>query len=397
MADSKSSSKKKKFRILIAHQSTIPHYRVPFYQNVQMLKPDWWDFEVIYDKKESLRHFFMNPEESNFNFKIKPSSGINIDFLGRKLSIQAFPFFSLGYDLVIVGQALNNISYPFTFIRKLIGKPIAYWGQGRDLYTIRKSLLKKITESFKLFLTNLADGFFSYTEGVKEYLVKQGIRPEKIFALQNTMDIEAQRNIYLNLFGNRDELRQQFNVRDKKVLLYVGRFNREKRVDLIVDAFTHLYKADNNYILFVVGGGDKKLLQPAVEVCGSDSIRHFGVVPDSEIGKFFVMADLFVIAGSVGLNVIQAMCYNLIPVVIDSPHQSPEYEYLNNSNSIILPQNSTALEYANSIDDLFSNSQTKHSLEANLWHSIKNLTIKQMAQNFVNGVNQLLSEIYKLK
>lgn len=397
MIENKPNRTKKKFRILIAHQSTIPHYRVPFYQNVQMLKPDWWDFEVIYDKKESLRHFFMNPEESKFNFKIKPSSGINIDFLGRKLSIQAFPFFSLGYDLVIVGQALNNISYPFTFIRKLIGKPIAYWGQGRDLYTVKKSLLKKTTESFKLFLTNLSDGFFSYTEGVKDYLVKQGVRSEKIFALQNTMDIETQRNVFLSLVGNRDQLRQQFNVKGKKVLLYVGRFNKEKRVDLIVDAFINLYKSDKNYILFVVGGGDKKLLQPAIDTCGSESVRHFGVVPDSEIGKYFVMADLFAIAGSVGLNVIQAMCYNLIPVVIDSPYQSPEYEYLNNSNAIILPQNSSGTEYAKRIGELFSNPKLKQTLETNVWNSIKHLTIKQMAQNFVNGVNQLLSEIYKLQ
>jgi len=390
-------SSNKKYRILIAHQSTIPHYRVPFYQNVQKLKPDWWDFEVIYDKKESMRHFYMHPEESGFNFKIKPSAGINFDILGRKLSFQAFPFFSLGYDLVVVGQALNNIAYPFTFIRKIIGRPIAYWGQGRDLYSVKKGILKKTTETFKMFLTNIADGFFSYTEGVKEYLVKQGIQSEKIFALQNTMDIETQRRTYLNLINKRETLRKNLNVTNKKVLLYVGRFNKEKKIDFIVDAFIHLNKIDKNFVLFVVGGGDSKLLNPAIEACGSEAVKHFGVVSDAEIGQYFVMADAFVIAGSVGLNVIQAMCYNLIPVVIDSPYQSPEYEYLNNDNSIILPRGTSAVEYSQQINKLFLNEEKKKKMEANVWNSIKHLTIEQMAKNFVNGINQLLKRIYKLK
>ncbi|MBK7379696.1 MAG: glycosyltransferase family 4 protein [Ignavibacteriales bacterium] len=397
MNQNKPNSVDMKFRILIAHQSTIPHYRLPFYQTVQRLKPDWWEFEVIYDKKESLRHFYMNLEESNFNFKVKPSSGINLDILGRKLSLQAFPFFSLGYDLVIVGQALNNIAYPFTFIRKLVGRPIAYWGQGRDLYTVKKSILKQLTESFKLFLTKRVDGFFAYTQGVKEYLVTQGVQTDKIFALQNTIDIEAQRNIYWKLKEKRDELRKKHNVLDKKVILYVGRFNREKRVDIIVDAFIQLNNLDSGYVLLVVGGGNPKLLKMATDNCKPGSVKHFGVVPDSEIGQYFLMADVFVAPGSVGLNVIQAMCFNLIPIVIASRYQSPEFEYLNDSNSIILPENSSANEYATSIKNLFLDQELKLRLEANIWDSIKHLTIEQMAKNFISGVDQLLSRIYKKK
>ena len=28
-------------KVLIAHQSTIPHYRVPFYEAVERLRPKW--------------------------------------------------------------------------------------------------------------------------------------------------------------------------------------------------------------------------------------------------------------------------------------------------------------------------------------------------------------------
>ncbi len=33
-------------RVLIAHQSTIPHYRVRFYQEVERLRPKWLAFPV---------------------------------------------------------------------------------------------------------------------------------------------------------------------------------------------------------------------------------------------------------------------------------------------------------------------------------------------------------------
>ena len=39
-------------QVLIAHQSTIPHYRVPFYNSLNTLKPDEWRFEVVFDPDE---------------------------------------------------------------------------------------------------------------------------------------------------------------------------------------------------------------------------------------------------------------------------------------------------------------------------------------------------------
>ena len=58
-------------RILIAHQSTIPHYRVRFYQEVERLRPDWWDFTVVYDAEASKKKFFLALDHETFGFNIK--------------------------------------------------------------------------------------------------------------------------------------------------------------------------------------------------------------------------------------------------------------------------------------------------------------------------------------
>ena len=39
-------------KVLIAHQSTIPHYRVPFYNSLENQKPDNWQFDVVFDISE---------------------------------------------------------------------------------------------------------------------------------------------------------------------------------------------------------------------------------------------------------------------------------------------------------------------------------------------------------
>lgn len=384
------NTQKKIKQVLIAHQSTIPHYRVPFYAAVENLKPKWWEFTVIYDKEEAQKNFYMTSDPEKFNFKIKTLKSYSINVFGRRLIFQTFPFTSFNYDLLIVGQAMNNIAYPLSFIRKIFGKLVVYWGQGRDLYLIRNGILKNLSENIKFFLTKYADGFFAYTPGVKSYLINKGIKSDYIFSLQNTLDINDQRRTYQTLLPNRKMLRRNFSVENCKVLLYVGRFNKEKRVDIIADAFLKLVELDDSYVLIIVGGGDKRLITELINKCGHDRVKLFNSVPENEIGKYFVMSDLFLIPGSVGLNVIQAMCYDLVPVVINTPFQSPEFEYLNNNNAVILGQNSSPEEFAIAIHDLLANDLQINKLKIELWHSIQHLTIENMALNFIGGVNQLL-------
>ena len=383
-------SKRQIKRVLIAHQSTIPHYRVPFYQAVERLRPRNWEFTVIYDQKEADKLFFMSPDSGKFNFKIKNSKSYIFNIFGRRLIFQTFPFTSLKYDLLIVGQAMNNVAYPISFIQKIFKKPIAYWGQGRDLYLVNNGTLKNLTENLKFSLTKLADGFFAYTDGVKSYLIKKGIKSEKIFPLQNTIDINEQRKVYEKLLPDREMMRRELDIEHNKVILYVGRFNKEKRKDILADTFVRLFKVDNTYKLLVVGGGDFSLFDNAIQKCGANNICLFGAIPENEIGKYFVISDLFVIPGSVGLNALQAMCYDLIPVVIDSPFQSPEYEYLNKNNALILNNTADAKQYADAIHNLFCDERKRNKIKSQIWNSIQNLTIENMAANFIFGINKLL-------
>ena len=149
-------------------------------------------------------------------------------------------------------------------------------------------------------------------------------------------------------------------------------------------------KEDESYYLVVIGAGDLPSLTSFRKKCGESSFRYLGVVPDDDIGRFYVASDLYAFPGAVGLGPIQALCFDLTSAVIDSPVHSPEYEYLNHDNALILPEGSTAEQYARAIMALLEDRARWANLRAHAWPSIRHLTIENMAQNFIAGVNSIL-------
>src|SRR5688572_15115042 len=121
-------------KILIAHQSTIPHYRVPFYNALERLRPDTWRFDVVFDPKElSSPRFFNNPLDiKQFQFPILTTNTLTVRICRIMMSYQTFWRKAAEYDLIIVGRALNNLAYPLCQLHQMRGRKVAYWGHDRD-------------------------------------------------------------------------------------------------------------------------------------------------------------------------------------------------------------------------------------------------------------------------
>lgn len=242
-------------RVLIAHQSTIPHYRVRFYQEVERLRPRWWHFTVVYDANETKKNFFLELDHTTFGFDVTCVRTHELKFRHAHLQYQSFPFTAWKYDLIVVGNSVHNISYPLTFLWRLLGKRVAYWGQGRDTSVQRPTGIKRLGEQIKVWATCRSNGFFAYTKSVHDFMAQQGLSEEKIFTLYNTIDIEKLRSIFEEQIRSRDDYRKSEGLEDKKVLLFVGRLNSRKRLDFLIEAFAILRQRDPQYHLIVIGGG----------------------------------------------------------------------------------------------------------------------------------------------
>lgn len=377
-------------RVLIAHQSTIPHYRVPFFQAIAQQRPAGWEFCVVYDPLEARRTFQVESDAASFHFPVQKHRTYELSLGGKRLLFQSFPLRARSYDLIVVGGMLYNLAYPLSMLWSYLGTAVAYWGQGRDVTAVHTSGAKRLSENLKLRLYHRADGFFAYTQSVRDYLVAEGLDERKIFVLCNTIDIKRQRRAFETHLPWRDAYRKQAGLDQKKVLLYVGRLNQRKKLPFLIEAFAYLKHRDASYHLIVVGGGDVSMMDRLKAVCGEASVSYRGVVDEHDIAYDYTRSDLYIFPGDVGLGPLQALCYDLVPVIIDSPTHSPEVDYLNDTNALIAPRHTTPAEYADAIDRLFAHPTQLLRLRAQAWPSIQHLTIEQMAQNFIHGVNTIL-------
>jgi len=377
---------KRRKRALII-QPAIPHYRIPFFNALERLRPDWWEFCVTFDDSESSqrRSLFETIDRNRINF---PLQGVRrFGPIGR-FEYQTAWIAGARSDLIIAEHAVRDIVYLTSMLHRLHGVKFAWWGHGRDRSLTKAKGLKAAAEWVKPHLARLADGYFAYTQSIRQEMITNGLQPDRVFALNNTIDIEEQRRAYENGFPRRVEIRRELGVESGIVLLFVGRFTANKRVPFLIEAFNHLRKRRADVHLFLIGGGGEKY-----ELERIPGVRWFGGIEDIEkLAPIYTASDLFVFPGAVGLGPLQALCYDLPVVAIDSDFHGPEVEYLTAANSIMLPRQTSELDYANAVDSLLNDPDQLRILRSSTWQSIRHLTIDNMARNFIEGVNTLLEQ-----
>jgi glycosyltransferase involved in cell wall biosynthesis len=244
---------------------------------------------------------------------------------------------------------------------------------------------KRMAEAIKLWLSRRADGFFAYTSSVKEYLIQQGLDPKKLFVVNNTIDILEQRRAFDLYAPQREAWRAQHGLVGKDVLLFVGRFMQNKRLDFLFRVCSLLEEQTRNTHLLLVGSGNLP-----TDVPHPARMTMLGPLTDVDaLGPIYTASDLFVYPGQVGLGPVQALCYGLPIVTIQQLHK-PEFAYLSTQNSLILPKGTSVEEYAAALLALLQNETELNRLRENCWPSIRPYTVAAMAQNFIEGIDAIL-------
>lgn len=374
-------------KVLIA-QPSLPHYRVPFFNKLEKLRPNSWSFNVIVDPAEFSSSILFNGTtllKKDLLFPYIEVQTKRLTFKNKQLIFQCFfPKFH-EYDLIIIPAQLNNLIYLLYNFYRFTGSKIAYWGHGEDREVNEPMGIKFLIEKLKLKLAINSSGYFAYTSGVKEHLIKNGINSNKIIVVNNTIDIEEQRKAFIQWYPKRNNLREKLGIkRNARVLLFVGRFTKNKRLNFLLDAYSKIKNIDDRFQLLLVGDGLEIMPLEGVSVLGTR-------VDINVLAQIYIASDLFVFPGAVGLAPLQAFCYDLPAIIINSPFHKPEIDYLSKENSIILPRNTTPQDYANAIVELFNKPDYIESLRSSIWHSIQHLTIENMAINFINGVNKIIN------
>ncbi|WP_372755677.1 glycosyltransferase [Labilibaculum sp.] len=237
--------------------------------------------------------------------------------------------FSKEYDLFILDGAISHLStWIFSLLCRIAGKKILFWSHG---FKGTDRGLKKLIRT--VFFKFLPHGLLLYGNFSKGIMVAEGFDPSKIFVIGNSLDYQKQKKIREELLKDQSslqKLRKSIFKEDHKTLVFIGRLVANKKVDKIIQSLYKLKGEGLNLNCIVIGDGQaKQQLIDLVDKYQLQSQFHFtnALYQEEDIAKFFLISDLMVSPGNVGLNCIHALGYGVPVLTHDNfSEQNPEVE-----------------------------------------------------------------------
>lgn len=203
-------------------------------------------------------------------------------------------------DALIVEANPRYLSTPAAvkWMRKR-GRKVIGWGLGAPK---QSALWKRFVHQF--------DAMISYSQrGADEYAAL-GFPREKIFVAHNSVSPAPTSPMPQQPSTLRQAQDRLFDLRP--TLLFVGRLQARKRVDSLLRACAEMESTPR---LLVVGDGPERA---ALELLAKEiypSAEFIGAKHGAELKPYFEQSDLFVLPGTGGLAVQEAMSYGL-PVIV---------------------------------------------------------------------------------
>lgn len=226
------------------------------------------------------------------------------------------------YRSVIVEGKLGFLTaHVLMAIARMRGLRVVVWTSAFD------SEVSSFIQFAKDILTRLylrrADAVLAYGSKARNRLLQLGIPSLKIHIAYNSVDTrlieQLRRDVFVGSFRN--DFRKQFGVdQEDSVVLYVGRIETHKKVDILLRAFCALQSTEPRLKLWIVGNGDaRRTLEEQAKAADVNNVKFWGAIMDGrEVNKIFHCADVFVMPGLGGLALQQAVANGLPCVVAEA-------------------------------------------------------------------------------
>ena len=177
-------------------------------------------------------------------------------------------------------------------------------------------------------------------------------------------------------------MRQRYGIPDRLILLYVGRLDKEKKIEVIIRAMPEIVGRVDAHLVVAGPGKLRGQLDALARNLGiKDRVTFLGYLPDEDVPRIYRVADLFVMAGSAELQSIvtmEAMASGL-PVIAANVMALPELVH-DRENGFLFPRDDARALAAAATkvlsDELLRREMAKKGLEIIRTHDI-NETVKK--------------------
>jgi glycosyltransferase involved in cell wall biosynthesis len=144
-----------------------------------------------------------------------------------------------------------------------------------------------------------------------------GLRKRKV-VISNGIDLSEFSDLPL-----RSKLRERYpELKDKKIILFLGRIDRIKGLDILVKAYSIIAKKSNEAHLFIAGDGEggykERVEQEVINLGLQKRVTFSGFLNSKERLEAYMGSDIFILPSyseNFGLSAVEAMACAL-PVVI---------------------------------------------------------------------------------
>jgi glycosyltransferase involved in cell wall biosynthesis len=310
-------------------QRVIPSYRVPFIQKLADLPKIELNVFAGLPRPEEMISSVQNIPDVSFKL------GRNIHLFRRSAYLCLQPGLlpwieTINPDVMILEanprypSSRNAMRWMRAHHKGLIG-----WGLGVPQYSGALSNFR--TRSRTDFLNGF-HAIMAYSNLGRDQYIQAGLSPDQVFVAPNATAPKP--------VGPAPERKPNFS-NGKPTIIYVGRLQARKKIDTLINVCAKLPE-EIKPNLWIVGDGQVMDELKSLAETRYPATKFLGALYGEPLKELYLQADLFVLPGTGGLAIQEAMSYGL-PVIVAEGDGS-QSNLVNESNGwLVPPDDETAL------------------------------------------------------
>jgi glycosyltransferase involved in cell wall biosynthesis len=223
---------------------------------------------------------------------------------------------------IITGEPHCVSTWLILIIARILGRSTFLWTHG---WYGRESLFIRIVK--KIFF-KLSFRIFLYGDYARKLMIREGFPADKLIPVYNSMDFDSQCKIRETL-SYTDIYKKKFS-NEFPVLIYIGRIQKNKKLDLLIESISLLLNRNVRCNLVIVGAEVEKtgIFELVENFNLSKYVWFYGASYNEQVlGELIYNANLCVVPGDIGLTVIHSFIFGT-PVLTHNnfSQHGPEFE-----------------------------------------------------------------------
>jgi len=339
-----------------------------------------WDIPLL----EGYHHVFLR------NYSPKPSHFAG--FIGL-INLGLLPFLIKQRCDVIIINGWRYFTYIYAILLGVIlGIKVYIRGDNtiidEEQLTPGKKYLKKILLGRVLF--PMVSRFLYVGEANKDFFRYYGVPHEKLIFTPHAVDNRRFTGEYNELVGSRDTIKKELGLDTNSfTILFLGKLISKKQPLDLLKAFERL-ELINKRLIFIGYGPLQEEMETYINEKGLQGVQITGFKNQSELGKYLISGDVFVLPSSFGetwgLVVNEAMNFHL-PVITSNRVGCSLDLVMEGENGFVF-ESGNIEELTTRLEQVFESSVDGNTMGKSSARIVKDYSYETITRSILNSLNE---------